>query len=160
MQLAGSWRLQENVLRGRDFDTAMIPKARVYATEAAPDCLAILNSSRDRVAASQKLANWLSSKEVFTTLALKNHYLPIRKSILEGPEYQQYLRQYPQVRGLIEMIPYQKAKPLHPVWREIEGELNTMRELVEKGEAFPKAAVAAAARTAQGIVDQYYAGRP
>jgi hypothetical protein len=34
-----------------------------------------------------------------------------------------------------------------------------MRELVEQGLAFPKAAVAAAARTAQGIVDQYYAGR-
>jgi ABC-type glycerol-3-phosphate transport system substrate-binding protein len=159
MQLAGSWRLQENVQRGRDFDTARIPKWKVDATEAAPDCLAILNSSQARGAASQRLANWVAGKEVFTTLALRHHYLPIRKSILEGPEYQQYLRQYPQVRGLIEMVPHQRAKPLHPAWQEIEGQLSAMRDQVERGEASPKAAVTAAARAAQGFVDQYYAGR-
>jgi ABC-type glycerol-3-phosphate transport system substrate-binding protein len=93
MQLAGSWRLQENVQRGRDFDTAKIPKWKVEATEAAPDCLTVLNTARDKIAASQKLANWMASREVFTTLALKNHYLPIRKSILESAEYQQYVRQ-------------------------------------------------------------------
>lgn len=159
MQIAGSWRLQENLQQGRDFDTAKIPKWKVDATEAAPDCLAILNTNRDKVAASQKLASWLSSKDVFTPLALKRHYLPIRKSILESPEYQQYVRDRPQVKGLLEMIPFQRAKPLHPVWREIEGELNKMRDQVEKGEAAPRAAVASAARAAQGIVDQYYAGK-
>ncbi|MGH2371244.1 MAG: extracellular solute-binding protein, partial [Chloroflexota bacterium] len=138
LMIAGSWRLQENVQQGRDFDTARIPKWKVDATEAAPDCLAILNTTRDKIAASQKLANWMCSKEVFTTLALKNHYLPIRKSILESPEYQQYIKQVPQVKGLIEMIPFEQAKPLHPVWREIEGELGKMREQVEKGEATPK----------------------
>ena len=158
IQIAGSWRLAENIQRGRDFDTARIPKWKVDATEAAPDCLAVMNGTRERLAASQKLANWLSSKEVFTTLAIKHDYLPIRKSILEGPEYQRYMQQKPQVKGLIEMIPYQRAKPLHPAWQQIEAELNRMRDQVEKGEATPRSAVTAAARTAQSFVDQYYGG--
>jgi maltose-binding protein MalE len=96
---------------------------------------------------------------VFITLALQHHYLPIRRSILESPDYQRYIAQVPQVKGLIEMIPFQRAKPLHPVWREIEGELNKMRDQVERGEATPRSAVIAAAQTAQGIVDQYYGAK-
>jgi ABC-type glycerol-3-phosphate transport system substrate-binding protein len=159
MQIAGSWRLQENVTQGRDFDTAKMPKWKVDATEAAPDCLAVLKTTREKIAASQRLANWMASREVFTTLALKNHYLPIRRSILESAEYQQYIRQVPQVKGLIEMIPFQRAKPLHPAWADLEGQLNRMRDQVEKGEASPQSAVTAAARASQAIVDQYFAGR-
>ncbi|MCL5036398.1 MAG: ABC transporter substrate-binding protein [Chloroflexi bacterium] len=71
--------------------------------------------------ASWKLVKYLTSKEVTTNWSINTGYLPVRKSAIESPKYQNFLNSHPANKKGIEALKYGKVQPKTPAWETIRG---------------------------------------
>ena len=124
------------------------PVVNVYGPSAA-----IFKSVPER-----ELAGWLFFKywaepKNVAKWAMVANYFPIRKSAIELPEMQEYMKKNPQYKKAFDLLPYGRMEPSVAGYQQIRGIIaDAMKKVIEGGD--PQQVLEAAAQEAQGVLDQ------
>jgi len=95
-----------------DWSVAPLPAgAAGRATYLSGEYLVIFRKCKDASAAWQFLI-WFVRPEVQRSFAEKSGYLPVRKSVMQDPEYITFLKQYPQQQSFNEQLQYARGRNL------------------------------------------------
>ena len=84
---------------------------------------------------------------IFKKIISNSGYIPIHKGALETPELQQFLKDSPLYKTVIEQLEYAYGIPVFSELGTSDTELRKAVEKVELGAATPKEALEAAAET-------------
>jgi len=98
------------------FDTvgiALIPKGTQRATVSGGGNLAIFSNCEDKNAAWEFL-KWIGSTEINKRWSMATGAIPVRKSVLNEPEYKDYLLKDPRNEVMLNGIPYTRVRPNVP----------------------------------------------
>ncbi len=106
----------------------------------------------------RELAAWLFFKywaepENVAKWAMVANYFPIRKSAIELPEMQEYMKKNPQYKTAFDLLPYGRMEPSVAGYQQIRGIIGDMMKQVIEG-MDPQQALEAAAAEAQAVLDQ------
>ncbi len=106
----------------------------------------------------RELAAWLFFKywaepENVAKWAMVANYFPIRKSAIELPEMQEYMKKNPQYKTAFDLLPYGRMEPSVAGYQQIRGIIGDMMKQVIEG-MDPQQALEAAAAEAQSVLDQ------
>lgn len=113
MILDGPWSLPRypQLLRDIDWGIAMLPAGPAKrATVVAGEYLAIFKQSKHPDAA-WTFVKWILDPEVQAFWAMKSGYLPVRRSVIEVPEFQAYLAEHPAHKAFVDQMEYAQAQP-------------------------------------------------
>ncbi len=95
---------------------------------------------------------WAEPKNV-AKWAMVANYFPIRKSAIELPEMQEYMKKNPKYKKGFDLLKYGRMEPSVPGYQQIRGIIADMMKQVIEG-TDPKQALEAAAQEAQAVLDQ------
>ncbi len=112
MVLDGPWNLPRypELLQGIDWGVAMLPAGPAKkATVVAGEYLAIFKQSKHPEEAWTFL-KWMVQPEVQAFWAMESGYLPVRKSVLEVEEFQDFLEKNPAHRAFVEQMAFAQAQ--------------------------------------------------
>ncbi|HET6567229.1 MAG TPA: extracellular solute-binding protein, partial [Rhodothermales bacterium] len=112
MILDGPWNLPRypEVMRGTDWGVAPLPAGPAgHATIVGGEYLSIFKQS-EHPDAAWTFVKWITSPEIQAFWSMKSNYLPIRKDVLQIPEYRQYLDENPNLKAFVEEMDYARAQ--------------------------------------------------
>ncbi len=135
MMLDGPWNLPRYPALFSRFDwgVAMLPEGpEKRATVVAGEYLAIFKQSRNPDAA-WTFVRWMMNPEVQAFWSMESGYLPVRKSVVNVPEFQAFLQENPAQRVFVEQMEFAQAQ--RPI------DFNTMRIQRLLAEAIERATV-------------------
>jgi sn-glycerol 3-phosphate transport system substrate-binding protein len=101
------------VMGNANVGLAPLPKGKKMATVSGGGNLAIFKDCKDPRAAWEFLS-WMSSPEVNKRWCLSTGALPTRKSVLDSPEYQDFLRTDPKGQIMIDGLDFTNIRPNIP----------------------------------------------
>lgn len=111
----GPWNLPQykETLKNINWAIAPLPEGPVKkATNAGGEFLVIFKQSQYPEEA-WKFVKWVYSPEVQAFWSMKSGYLPVRRSVLDIPEFQKYLDEHPNFKVYVEQMEYaQSRRPL------------------------------------------------
>ena len=112
MMMDGPWNLPRypKLMPNTDWGIAMLPAGpEQRATVVAGEYLAIFKQT-EHPEAAWKFLKWMIQPETQAFWSMRSGYLPIRASVLELPEYQQYLEENAAHRAFVEQMEYAQAQ--------------------------------------------------
>ncbi len=156
MMLDGPWSLPNypRLLAGIDWGVAPLPAGPAqHATIGGGEYLAIFKQSAHPDAA-WTFVKWMLEPDVQAFWSMESGYLPVRKSVLRVPAYQQHLAQNPGLRAFVEQMEYaQTQRPMDYGQLEIQRALANAIEKATVGGADPRAALREAAAESNRLLD-------
>ena len=124
------------------------PVVDVYGPSAA-----IFKSVPERELAAWLFFKYWAEPKNLAKWAMVANYFPIRKSAIQLPEMQEYMKKSPQYKTAFDLLPYGRMEPSVPGYQEIRGIISDMMKQVIEG-ADPQQALEQAAKKAQDVLDQ------
>lgn len=112
MMFDGPWNLPqyEETLKNIDWAVAPLPEGIVQkATNAGGEFLVIFKDTEYPEEAWQ-FVKWIIKPETQAFWSMKSGYLPVRKSVLDVPEYQEFLDEHPNLKVYVEQMEFAKAR--------------------------------------------------
>ena len=111
--------------QGLDFGVTLLPRGTTRACQFAGTNLAIFSqSSPEKQKAAWQFIRFLTSPEITTEWAVGTGYLPVRKSAISSPKYQQYIQSHPQYSVGLQALQYAVVQPRVSAWESIRGILD------------------------------------
>ena len=98
---------------GKRVGLALLPKGKVHATVTGGGNLAMLAFCRDKQAGWAFLS-WMGGTDVNKRWALATGAIPVRKSVIDEPEYRDYLLSDPKGNVMISTLQYAHIRPNLP----------------------------------------------
>ena len=155
MMLDGPWNLPryDRLMPNIDWGIAMLPAGpEKRATVVAGEYLAIFKQTEHPDAAWAFL-KWMIQPETQAFWSQESGYLPVRKSVLELPAYQQFLEENPAHRAFAEQMEYAQAqRPMDFHTLEIQRLLAQAIEQALVGRRDPAEALAEAAEKSNALL--------
>jgi multiple sugar transport system substrate-binding protein len=153
MTLASTARLSRYVdALGENLGVAALPAgAAGRATGIGGANLAILAGCEHREAA-WTFVEWMTSLEVNERWSTATGYLPLRRSVVEGDTYQQYLRDEPRARIILDQMDVVWVRPNIPAYAAASREVGLAVEEALFNGVDPAEALAAAAEKVDAIL--------
>lgn len=162
MMLDGPWNLPRypETLKNMDWGIAWLPEGpEKRATVVAGEYLAIFKQSEHPDEAWAFL-KWIMSPEIQAFWSMESGYMPIRKSVLDVPEYQAFLEENPAHRMFVEQMEFAQAqRPMDFYPIEIQRSLARAIEQALVGGEDPRTVLNEAAEHSNELLDQV-ADRP
>ena len=124
---------------------AMLPAKKARVVPIGGASLVIVKGEEAKMDAAWEFMKWLTSPENSNYWAMNTGYVPIYKGALETPEMQQFLKDNPLYKTVIEQLEYAYGIPVFSELGTSDTELRKAVEKVELGAATPKEALKAAA---------------
>ncbi len=156
MMMDGPWSLPNypRLLKNIDWGVAPLPAGPdKQATIGGGEYLAVFKQSKHPDEA-WTFIKWMIQPEIQAFWSMESGYLPVRASVLDVPEYQQYLTENPGLRAFVEQMAHtQTQRPIDYHQLEIQRALAQAIERSTVGGADPRAALAAAAAEANRLLD-------
>ncbi|UCC68364.1 MAG: ABC transporter substrate-binding protein [Armatimonadota bacterium] len=153
MALMGPWDLPH--LSDMAFDWAMAPMPAGPARRVTPlgaEYLVIFRQT-EHPEEAWKFITWLIKPEIQEWWSMESNYLPIRRSVLKSPTYQEFLAGHPAMKVFAEQMEYAYAEPvLLPQGTEVNLQLATGIEKAVRNVASPKQALDEAADKANRLL--------
>ncbi len=112
MILDGPWNLP-TYRRMDDLDWAVAPLPAGPAGQAtylAGEHLVIFRQSRYPESA-WTFVKWILRPDVQAMFSMESGYLPVRRSVLDRPDYQEFLEDNPGLKGFVDQIPIARGRP-------------------------------------------------
>jgi multiple sugar transport system substrate-binding protein len=111
MVMDGPWNLPRyRALKNIDWAVAPLPRGPVMrATYLAGELTAIFSQSSHQKEA-WTFVKWITEPRIQSLFSIKSGYLPIRKSVLNRPEYVEYLKSDPALSAFVEQIGISQAR--------------------------------------------------
>jgi ABC-type glycerol-3-phosphate transport system substrate-binding protein len=132
MAMDGPWNLPRynEILKNMDWGFAPLPAGpEKRATIVGGEYLAIFKQSKNPDEAWAFL-KWIIEPEVQAKWAMTSGYLPIRRAVLEVPEFQKYLKENPNFKVFVDEMEYGQAeRPIDYGGMEI---MRHMADAIEK----------------------------
>lgn len=132
---------------------APLPRHKVRATGIGGANLAILSTAIDKPAAWE-FVKWMSSPATNLRWSMETGYLPLRQSVIRSDAYQDYLRQEPRARTILEQMPAAVVRPNIPAYAPASREVGLAIEAVLFNDADPGVALDAAAQKANALLQK------
>jgi len=105
-----------------DYDVVGVPRAKVKVNSFGGSdgalCLAVIAGPRQEQALA--FARFWLRPEISLRWSTSSDNIPLRRSILDSPAYQRYLRERPRVRALVAELPYCRPRPCRKAYVEIK----------------------------------------
>jgi multiple sugar transport system substrate-binding protein len=154
MTLASTARLQLYVQAlGDDLGVAPLPSGPAgAATGVGGANLSMLSGCHDKQAAWTFIA-WMTSPDVNLRWSIGSGYLPLRRSVVASPAYQDYLAAEPRARVILEQMDAARARPNVPAYAAASREIGLAVEQALFTSADPATALTAAAAQVNAILD-------
>ena len=162
MFLDGPWNLPRypELLEGIDWGIAPLPAGPAQrATVVAGEYLAIFKQS-EHPEAAWAFVKWITEPETQAFWSKESAYLPVRKSVLELPSYQEFLSENPGHRAFAEQMEHalaQRPMDYHAV--EIQRNLAIALEEATVGNRDPEEALSEAAAKSNQLLQETLAER-
>lgn len=132
---------------------AELPRDRVTATSISGTDLAIMaRATPEQQAAGWKLIKFLTSAAVTTRWHQETYYAPVRRSALNSSLMQQYVRQEPIRKVLLDALASAKVDPPIKEWFDIRDFVSTAVETALLAKATPKQALDEAAARSNAVL--------
>lgn len=145
---------------GLDFGVTSIPAGLTSATQFAGTNLAIFSRSTP---AQQKVASdfvrFLTSPEVTLEWCEQSGYVPVRRSVLSSPGYQEFLRSHPAHQGVLAGLDQAVSQPRVTGWESIRGLLDDAMFEAMSQKVTPEEAVRRAATLTDELLSKLQGGR-
>lgn len=112
MMLDGPWNLPRypELFSRFDWGVAMLPEGPVKrATVVAGEYLAIFKQSQNPDAAWE-FVKWMIQPEIQAFWSMESGYLPIRRSVVDVPEFQAFLQENPPQQAFVEQMQFAQAQ--------------------------------------------------
>ena len=155
MILDGPWSLPRypTLLGDMDWDIAPLPAGPAKrATIVAGEYLAVFKQSKNPEAA-WTFIKWITEPDVQAFWSMKSGYLPMRKSVLDEPEYQRYLEGNSAHRAFVEQMSVaQVQRPIVYFPLEIERNLAVAIEKATVSGDDPRAVLAEAVAASNALL--------
>jgi ABC-type glycerol-3-phosphate transport system substrate-binding protein len=157
MILDGPWNLPRypRLLRDMDWAIAPLPAGPAKAaTVVAGEYLAIFKQSAHPDAA-WRFVKWMIDPDVQAFWSMTSGYLPVRKSVIEVPEFQEFLAENPAQRAFVEQMQVAQAqRPLDYYAIEIQNLLAGAIERATVGGQDPRTVLEEAATRSNQLLRQ------
>lgn len=109
----------------------------------------------DAVRAAARFMLWLTGREgTLKWATAKTGYMPVRKSAVTTPEWQEFVRANPEYTVLGAAMDKGVIQPNHPQWQQVQREITSAVEQAVLGQAPARAALEAAARKADALLNK------
>lgn len=155
MILDGPWNLPryEELLAGMAWGVAPMPAGPAKrATNVGGEYLTIFKQTHHPNEA-WSFVKWMLQPETQAFWSMKSKYLPVRKSVLEIPEYRNFLEMHPNFKVFVEQMYYaQSQRPIDYYGMKIDKILAEAIEKTTIGKMNPKTVLAEAAEKANAIL--------
>jgi ABC-type glycerol-3-phosphate transport system substrate-binding protein len=156
MMMDGPWSLPNypRLLKDIDWGVAPLPAGpEQQATIGGGEYLAVFKQS-EHPDEAWTFIKWMLQPEIQAFWSMESGYLPVRASVLDVPEYQEYLRENPGLRAFVEQMRYtQTRRSIDYHQLELERGLANAIERATVGGADPRAALEEAAAEANRLLD-------
>lgn len=136
---------------GDDLGMAFMPRKVEQATGVGGANLAIFESN-PAVAASWEFVKWLTSTDVNLIWSQESGYLPLRPAVVESDAYQEYLREEPLARVILEQMPHGVVRPNIPAYAPASREIGLAVEEAVFGNLDPAPLLRAAAERVNAML--------
>jgi ABC-type glycerol-3-phosphate transport system substrate-binding protein len=103
--------------------------------------IAMFKSTPEKQAAAWQFIKWFSDTPQTAQWALKTHYLPVRKSAANTPEFQQELANNPSTKAAFDALPVAVPEPNVAGWQQVRDILHDADMAVISGKSTAKAAL-------------------
>lgn len=111
--------------QGLDFGVTLLPRGTTRAYQFAGTNLALFSaSSPEKQKAAWQFIRFLTSSEITAEWALGTGYLPVRKSAISSPRYQQFIQAHPEYAVGLQALQYAVVQPRVSAWESIRGILD------------------------------------
>ena len=134
---------------------AMLPAKKARVAPIGGASLVIFKGEEKRMNAAWEFVKWLTSPENSNYWAMHTGYIPIYKDALQAPEMQEFLKDNPLYKTVVEQLEYSYGIPVFSELGTSDTELRKAVEKVELGKATPEEALAEAAR----VVNEALSGK-
>lgn len=155
MMLDGPWNLPRypQLFTRFDWGVAMLPEGpEKRATVVAGEYLAIFKQSQNPDAAWE-FVKWVIDPEVQAFWSMESGYLPVRESVVEVPEFQEFLSEQPAQRAFVEQMAFAQAqRPIDFHTMRIQRLLAQAIEQATVGGQDPAAVLGRSAREANSLL--------
>ncbi len=94
-----------------DFGVAALPAHKKMVTGVGGSSMGIFRTTPEQEAAAWTFVEWMSSEENNLEWSMTTGYTPLRKSVINSAEYQEYLAKNPYIQTAIAQSQYAKARP-------------------------------------------------
>ncbi len=94
-----------------DFGVAPLPAHKEKVTGVGGSSMGIFRTTPEQEAAAWTFVEWMANEQNNLEWSMATGYTPLRKSVLNSPEYAQYLEENPYIQVVIEQAEYARARP-------------------------------------------------
>lgn len=136
---------------GDDLGMAFMPRKIEQATGVGGANLAIFQSN-PAISESWEFVKWLTSTDVNLIWSQESGYLPLRPAVVDSDVYQEYLRQEPLARVILEQMPYGVVRPNIAAYAPASREIGLAVEEAVFGNLDPAPLLRAAAERVNGML--------
>ena len=125
---------------------AMLPAKKARVAPIGGASLVIFKGEESKMNAAWEFVKWLTSPENSNYWAMNTGYIPIYKGALQSPQMQEFLKENPLYKTVVEQLEYSYGIPVFSELGTSDTELRKAVEKVELGAATPQEALAEAAK--------------
>lgn len=118
-------------------------------------CAVLSKASDEEKQAGFEWLTYLTSAESTAEFSMKTGYIPVRKQVLEVPEFKEYLEEHPQAKVPIEQMEFSQMNFIDPTGGKILQALSDAADLVEIENVPAQEALDKAQEIAQEALDEY-----
>ena len=145
MLFTGPWDLSS--FPGVNYGVQVLPGDQNHQTISGPDQWVLFNNGDQRTEAAWTFLKWFTSAQQSLQWSLDTGDLPIRASVTELPQYQQYVKRFPGVGTFVaNEANALKARPVIPTYNEVSQAMGQAIQAVLLGKAQPQQALDDAAQ--------------
>lgn len=112
MQITGPWVLPQLQAAGLDFGVFPFPIATQATAVLGGENFFLSPTSPEKTRAAQTFLDYILSPEFQLPWALETGYLPANQTVINQPEYQQYLTQNPSMQVFLDQMQVARSRPL------------------------------------------------
>ncbi len=99
------------------------------------------SGDRKREQAAWEFIKWFTDTEQTAKWSAKTCYMPVRKSAMNSPTLQNFLKEYPQFQGIYQQLDSAVYEPQIPAWFKARPELKGFLEKAMRDDQTPKQAL-------------------
>ena len=103
--------------------------------------VAMFKSTPEKQAAAWQFIRWFTDTDQTATWSIKTHYLPVRKSAANNPDFKKELAGNPSLKASFDFLQYARPEPNVAGWQQIRDILRDAETSVVTGKATAKAAL-------------------
>jgi multiple sugar transport system substrate-binding protein len=156
MAVDGPWDVAPLLKAKFPLGTSMFPKGSAgYATNLGTNASYIFKTGDDKVKASWAFTEWFMDPERLAKWDVAANYLPTLTSVEQLPVYQDYLKQYPALKPLVDNLKYATGRPSLLSYTAISAELGPLIEQAIYGRISAKEALDQGAEKAKAILSEH-----